>query len=81
MINQEVEAVKNLCDQIGYGNAMLIASALWKIQLIESGLSEEAASDAAFVPTCLPFLKKKWQKVTAGERDNMMRLIDNGKNA
>ena len=40
---REVQAVKDLGDQIGYGNMMEIASALWAIDLSADGLPEEVA--------------------------------------
>ena len=72
VMDYEIELVKQIGEKIGYGNMMDIASALWKMQLVESGLSEEAASNAAFVPACLPFIKKKWRKASAVERDDMI---------
>lgn len=46
---QECEAVKALGDQIGYGNLMTIASALWAKMLIDEGWTDSGA----FYPTIL----------------------------
>ena len=51
---EEVLAVKKLGDEIGYGNLMNIASALWRDMLKKTGTPIEGA----FVPTCIPFIKK-----------------------
>ena len=37
IFKREVEAVKSLGDQIGYGNMMEIASALWAKAMIDTG--------------------------------------------
>jgi hypothetical protein len=50
---QECEAVKRLGDQIGYGNMMTIASALWAKDLIDNELPDEDA----FYPTILSNMK------------------------
>ena len=50
---REVEEVKRLGDQIGYGNMMTIASALWaKIRIDEWG-----TDNGAFYPTILSNMK------------------------
>ena len=53
----EVKAVKELGEKIGYGNMMSIASALWRKSLKENGYP----ISGAFVPTCLPFIKEDLQ--------------------
>jgi len=40
---REVEEVKRLGDQIGYGNMMQIASALWAKMLIDEGWQDSGA--------------------------------------
>lgn len=45
---QEIEAVKALGEQIGYGNLMCIASALWAIDLDKSGRGHSGV----FIPVC-----------------------------
>lgn len=50
---REVEEVKRLGDQIGYGNMMTIASALWAKMLID----EFGIDGGAFYPTILSNMK------------------------
>ena len=50
---QECEAVKRLGDEIGYGNMMTIASALWAKMLID----EELGDSGACYPTILSNMK------------------------
>lgn len=50
---RECEEVKHLGDQIGYGNMMTIASALWAKMLID----EEFGDSGAFYPTILSNMK------------------------
>ena len=50
---RECEEVKLLGDQIGYGNMMTIASALWAKILIDKGLTDSGA----FYPTILLNMK------------------------
>ena len=50
---QECEAVKRLGDEIGYGNMMIIASALWAKELIDN----EQCDEGAFYPTILSNMK------------------------
>ena len=52
-LKREVEAVKCLGDQIGYGNMMTLASALWAKLLIDKGLQD----GGAFYPTILSNMK------------------------
>ena len=62
MLNRkdEYEAVKFIGEQIGYGNMMTIASALWRNKLKESGIPE----GGAFIPT-LPCAVKdgEWSRI------------------
>ena len=50
---RECEEVKRLGDQIGYGNMMTIASALWAKMLIDEGRTDIGA----FFPTILSNMK------------------------
>ena len=50
---RECEEVKRLGDQIGYGNMMTIASALWAKMLIDEGWTDSGA----FYPTILSNMK------------------------
>ena len=50
---RECEEVKRLGDQIGYGNMMMIASALWAKMLIDEG----GTDSGAFFPTILSNMK------------------------
>ena len=52
-LKRECEEVKRLGDQIGYGNMMTIASALWAKMLID----EEFGDTEAFYPTILSNMK------------------------
>lgn len=55
----EILAVKALGEQIGYGNMMDIASALWSIQLSDDGIER-----IMHVPTVKPCIKKKeWERI------------------
>lgn len=51
---QQVNAVKELGDEIGYGHLMHLASALWRQKLRDGGIPE----NGAFIPTIDFCLKK-----------------------
>lgn len=72
---RECEEVKRLGDQIGYGNMMTIASALWAKMLID----EEWGSDSgAFYPTILSNMKPGDLTVYAmSERATYLELFKN----
>ena len=53
-LKQEVDAVRELGDKIGYGNLMELASALWRERLNET----LGFSSGAFVPVCTYSIKK-----------------------
>ena len=74
-LKQEAEAVKRVGEQIGYGNMMMIASALWVQLLIDSGLDETEAMLGAFYPACLGSLKKTNQQWAISELQNYMKAI------
>lgn len=67
----EIEAVKELGEKIGYGNMMSIASALWRKSLKEKGYP----ISAAFVPTCLPFIKKDLQDLDKEGRELYDKMV------
>lgn len=55
---QEIIAVKELGESIGYGNLMDIASALWAMKLSSDGIER-----IMHVPTVEPCMKKKeWER-------------------
>lgn len=51
----EIEAVKRLGEQIGYGNMMRIASALWALSLKQ----QYGIISGALIPTIGGFMKKR----------------------
>ncbi len=67
----EVNRVKELGDQIGYGHLMSIASALWRKSLEDNG----HPVIGAFVPTCLPFIEKEIVEATKKEREMYDRMV------
>lgn len=67
----EVNKVKELGEQIGYGHLMSIASALWRKTLKESGIPE----NGAFVPTCLPFIDKEVADSTKSKREMYDKMV------
>lgn len=69
---RECEAVKRLGDEIGYGNMMTIASALWAKLLIDNELGD----GGAFYPTILSNMKPGDLTVRAmNERALYLRLF------
>jgi hypothetical protein len=55
-IHLEAQQVKVLGEQIGYGNMMALASALWRKSLKEQGISV----DGAFMPTVRMAINPEW---------------------
>ena len=55
----EIQSVKSLCEKIGYGNVMDIASGLWALK---SGATMH-------VPTVIPYLTKAGRKVAESNLD------------
>nr|DAR11040.1 MAG TPA: hypothetical protein [Caudoviricetes sp.] len=53
----ECREIKRICDKYGHGNVMEWASALWRREARAQGFPE----DGCFVPTCPPFIKRKYQ--------------------
>ena len=71
-LKREVEAVKRLGDQIGYGNMMTIASALWAKMLIDEGWTDTGA----FYPTVLSNMKPGDLTVySMNERATLLKLF------
>ena len=62
MRKQEIIAVKELGEVIGYGNLMDIASALWAMKL--SGDGVERIMHVPTVETCIK--KKEWERTRKG---------------
>lgn len=62
---REAQQVKSLGEQIGYGNMMAFASALWRKMLKDKGYPVSGA----FVPTILQFMKQEDIDLTKGERE------------
>lgn len=56
----EVNAVKRLGDQIGYGYLMHIASALWRRSLTKE--YGEKVAEGAFIPTLKMLVVEDWQE-------------------
>lgn len=52
--NEEIKIVKQIGEKIGYGNLMMIASALWKSSMEK----QNYPTSGVFVPTCKLFIKK-----------------------
>ena len=52
---EEINAVKELGEKIGYGNLMSIASGLWSVDLQK----KYGTSSGAFIPVCIYDVKKK----------------------
>ena len=72
-IKYEVDIVKKLGDEIGYGHLMELASALWRKTLEEEGYP----TSGAFVTTLECFLSKEIMASSKAERklyDNLIRL-------
>lgn len=70
----EVVAVQRLGEQIGYGNLMSIASALWRRKLVKAyGNGYETG---AFVPTIKNLIKDEWHENLEKEIKMMDRLVE-----
>lgn len=68
---QEIEAVKALGEQIGYGNLMGIASALWAIDLDKSGHGHSGV----FLPVCDFSLKSPDRNRSNDALNNRMQEV------
>lgn len=54
-MTNDIKSVKEIGEKIGYGHLMSLASSLWRKSLKEQGYPIVGA----FVPTCIPFVKKE----------------------
>lgn len=68
---QEVIAVKQLGEIIGYGNMMSIASALWGLNLKEN----QFPISGAFIPTVTNCMKKRDAKKALEEQERRMECF------
>ena len=59
-ITSDIEKVKKLGDEIGYGHLMELASALWRKDMLEKNFP----ISGVFVPTIKGFIEKEYQKIT-----------------
>lgn len=64
---QEVVAVKELADQIGYGHMMEILSALWAIEFEDARIPISGAA----VPTLLPYICDEEMRDAAIDQRNL----------
>ena len=70
----EVVAVQRLGEQIGYGNLMSIASALWRRKMVKAyGKGYETG---AFVPTIPHLVKDEWQENLQKDMKFMDRMVE-----
>lgn len=73
LFRRECEEVKRLGEQIGYGNMMTIASALWAKMLIDYGMQDSAAC----YPTILSNMKPGDLTVySMGERAQHLKFFE-----
>jgi hypothetical protein len=68
---QEIEVVKKLGEQIGYGHLMSLASALWRQKLKETG----TPISGAFVPTSINFIEEVYKVDTINSISSYDELI------
>ena len=75
-IHNEIVAVKDLGEKIGYGHLMVLASALWREKLKPQGIES-----GAFIPTIINFIKddKEIKNMTEMDIKHYDKIIqDNG---
>jgi hypothetical protein len=70
-MKEDVKAVKAIGEEIGYGHLMSIASSLWRAKMEDEGYP----ISGAFVPTCMPFLKKTHLKMHEDDAKHYDRYI------
>ena len=70
----EVVAVQRLAEQIGYGNLMWIASALWRRKMVRA--YGEGYETGAFVPVTKNLVKDEWKDNLHKEMKFMDRLVE-----
>lgn len=72
MNNQEdIQAVKNLGERIGYGHLMELASAIWRKKLIDAG----GHPSGAFVPTLIFSIREEDKKFTKKTMDYYDKIV------
>ena len=76
-MDNDIDKVKSLGEQIGYGNMMTIASALWRKSLREKGYPESGA----FVPTCFGMFDKEGEKIAKEESKKYDAYLDRNEQA
>jgi hypothetical protein len=69
---QEIEAVKQLGEAIGYGNMMALATALWRKDLRDHGYPESGA----FIGTIYQLLNEEGKEIADKELPAYDRLIE-----
>lgn len=69
---EEIEAVKKLGEQIGYGHLMSIASSLWRENLRAIGAPESGA----FVVTCLGQFDEAGERIAENSAKNYDSYIE-----
>lgn len=74
-MEKDIDAVKQLGEQIGYGNMMTIASALWRKSLREKGYPDSGA----FVPTCLGMFDEQGEKIAREEAERFDAYLEKEK--
>jgi len=65
----DIDIIKSIGEQVGYGHLMCVASALWRKSLKEKGIPE----DGAFVPMIPAGIKDDW--FNEGELENYDKII------
>lgn len=69
---QEIEAVKQLGETIGYGNMMALATALWRKDLRDHGYPVSGA----FIATVYPLLNEEGKEIADRELPLYDKLIE-----
>jgi hypothetical protein len=68
---EEIVAVKQLGERIGYGNMMSLASALWQLDLNE----KHGLKTGAFIPTLATLMKSEDAEAALSEQQRRMKQI------
>lgn len=74
-LKREVEAVRQLGSQMGYGHMMELASALWREDLQEN----LGFSSGAFVPVCTYSVKKVDRPMIDKSSNQYDKIVKNNK--
>jgi hypothetical protein len=69
---KDIEKIEKLGTEIGYGHLIFLASALWRKSAIENNYPESGA----FVGTLLPFIKKKYHKITKSSMNTYDEILN-----